>query len=332
MYFKKILLGALLAIAGAASIQAGDNEAGSLLVYPDWVLEKGAVSLLSVTNTNATEDVTVEVIYIDAETCLEFNRTLELTPLDTYTVPSYVHNPNHGYGYAYAFAKDSATGEPISFNYLVGDMMEFVGYDYADYSLNAYSFQAIGEDGSATDLNGDGLRNMDGTEYSMVPDEIIVPRFWAQNEEYETLLTLIGLSGGTKFSTTVDFLIFNDNEQAFSSEYTFDCYARVSLADISGLFTQDFLENHTNDDPDEVMWWGNSTGWFILDGAVAHSSTTSIADPAVLAHTTNIRSESPPPASKRGKGYWGANWSAQLPFHRGEQSNGSLLANSLSGE
>lgn len=331
MNLRKILLGALIATAGASSIQADDNEAGSLLVYPDWVNIADFVSLITVTNTNANESVTVEVIYIDSESCSEFNRTFELTPLDTATFLSAVHNPDYGYGYAYAFAKDSATGEPISFNYLIGDSQIVNPYEGIHYSLNPSMFQAIGRDGSDTDLNGDGLRNLDGTEYSMAPDEIVVPRFWAATDNSVTVLTLISLTGGAQFSTTVDFLIYNDNEQGFSSEFTFECHTRVSLPDISWVFSRQFLENYTNDDPNEVQGWENSTGWFIMDGAVASSSSTSIADPAVLGYVTHIADDYVFPAS-RGKGYHGASWSSQLPFHRGEQSNGSLLSRSLTGE
>ena len=336
MHFRKHLLTVLLATASAASLQAGDNEAGSLLLYPDWVLGSGEISFLTVTNTNATEDVAVEFIYIDAETCLEFNRTTELTPLDTYTAVSFYHNPSHGSGYVYALAKDSVTGEPISFNYLVGDMEVIVGFTVqANYAMNPYSFQGVGADGSLTDINGNGMRDMDGTEYSMVPDEIIVPRFWADTgfdkQARSTGLTLIALSGGSQFSTTVDFLIFNDNEQAFSSEYTFYCHAKVLLPDVSYLFTRDFLHNHTDDDPDEVHGFHNSTGWFILDGAVANSQSTSIPDPAVLAHVTHARTLYDQGEGSRGKGVESLSWSSQLPFHRGEQSNGSLLAHTQSG-
>lgn len=305
------------------------------MLYPDWLAVTGHISLLTVTNTNATEDVAVEFIYIESETCLEFNQTTELTPLDTYTVASFYHNPNQGNGYVYAFAKDSGAGEPISFNYLVGDMEVIIGFsNQANYTMNPYSFQGIGADGSATDVNGNGRRDMDGTEYSMVPDEIIVPRFWAatgfDKEGRETGLTLIALSGGSQFSTTVDFLIFNDNEETFSSEYTFECHAKVFLRDVSYLFTRDFLHNHTNDDPDEVHGFHNSTGWFILDGAVANSQSTSIPDPAVLAHVTHLRQFQGEPVSQR-NGVGSHSWSSQLPFRRGEQSNGSLLAHTQSG-
>ena len=333
MYLKKILIGTLLATAGASSLYAIDNLAGSLLIYPIYEHsgKGGSLTFVTVTNTNVTEDVAVEFIYIDGETCLETNRTEELTPLDTLTVLTSYHNPNWGEGYVYAFAKESVVGDPISFNYLVGDVEVLTGFFPVIDAMNAYSFQGIGDDGSLTDLNDNGMRDLDGAEYSMAPDEIVVPRFWANgfNKKLhtETGLTLIALTGGSQFSTTVDFLVYNDNEQAFSSEYTFDCYTRIDLTDVSSLFSQDFLENHTNDDPDEVHQWYNSTGWFTLNGAVASSMTTSIPDPAVLAHVTHTMGIG---GGKSNLGYPYSR-SSQLPFHRGTQSNGSLLAHSQSG-
>jgi len=336
MRFKKHLLTVLLATASASSLLAGNNEAGSLLIYPTYENsgQTADLTFLTVTNTNVTEDVAVEFIYIDGETCLEINRTEELTPLDTLTVITLYHNPNPGAGYVYAFAKESVVGDPISFNYLVGDSEVLTGFFpvFARLdAMSAHSFQAIGADGSPTDLNGNGMRDLDGTEYSMAPDEIVVPRFWGYRDSGKLLtatgLTLISLTGGSQFSTTVDFLVYNDNEQAFSTEYTFDCYTRIGLKDVSTLFTQNFLENYTNDDPDEVQWWFNSTGWFTMNGAVANSMTTSIPDPAVLAHVTHV-------AAMGGKGDLGVGplaRSSQIPFHRGTQSNGSLLAHSQSG-
>ena len=62
-------------------------------------------------------------------------------------------------------------------------------------------------------------------------------------------LVLIALSGGRAFTTTLDFAIFNDNEEPFSAQYTFQCWERVPLPAISGVFDQDFLAMATAQDP-----------------------------------------------------------------------------------
>jgi hypothetical protein len=316
MYPNKILIGALLAIASASIAQA-DNRAGSLLLFPEYDNQQGVHTLLTITNTNTADAVTVEIIYIDGDDCQEFNRNIELTPADTYTFLTSDHNPSAGSGYAYAFAKDSATGGAISFNHLVGESFRLSAYN--KYTLNPYVFTAIGEEGSATDLNGDGLRNLDGSEYSQAPDTIVVPRFFGQGSTFTSYLYLIGLSGGTQFATTVEFLVYNDNEQVFSTEYTFECWDRVRLRDISELFTNEWLENYTDDDPDEIYGYDRgSAGWFEMDGAEASSIMHTIDDPAVIAFLREGKNQQ--------------NKTASLPFASGEQGNGSLLANSLTGE
>jgi hypothetical protein len=83
------------AVAGTSQAPCGP-EAGSLLVYPYFDNTRGTVTFLTVTNTNSdvvTGTVNVEFIYIDAATCLEFNRTHRLTANDTLTVVTSVHNP-----------------------------------------------------------------------------------------------------------------------------------------------------------------------------------------------------------------------------------------------
>jgi hypothetical protein len=125
---------------------------------------------------------------------------------------------------------------------------------------------------------------------------------------------MIGLTG-TKFSTTVAFQIYNDNEESFSSEYTFDCWERVPLSSISGAFDNSFLVS-TNHDSGEIagfpLW---ESGWFVLNGAIANSTTTSVSNPAMLAAMVEVSRLS----------------AADLPFTIGSQSNGSLLPTSLSG-
>ena len=110
----------------------------------------------------------------------------------------------------------------------------------------------------------------------------------------------------------------NDNEQVFSSQVTFDCWDIRPLLSISGIFRNDFLHMNTTNDPDEIRGAPVlESGWFIMDGAVANSSTTTIADPAFLA----LYLESTP--------FYGL--SATLPFTLGEQTNGQILSQSLSG-
>jgi hypothetical protein len=318
----RIGLIALAAAALGASALAGGRNPGSLLLYPEFDNRAGVVTIFTVTNVNTADDavdVLTEIVYVGKYNqaganlnCAEFNREILLTPGDTFTFLTKAHNPNQAQGYAFLFAK-AGTGPtaPIVYNWLTGNAMTVDGLTSFEYAVNPVSYAGIGN-GIITDLDGDGHKDMNGCEYEANPDTLLFPRFMGQGGVINSDLILIGLSGGTQFDTTVDFLIFNDNEEVFSSEHTFRCWERVPLLEISGIFGQEFLKNYTNHDPNEIF--GASfleSGWFKLWGAVANSSATTIQFPsvyAVLIEKTGV---------DRG--------ASDLPFEVGVRTNGELL-------
>lgn len=290
---------------------------GSLLLFTEFDNREGMASLLTVTNVGGPA-VDVEFMYIDGENCQEFNRTAHLTPNDTLSLITPFHNPNQERGYVYVFAKDPETGEAIVHNHLTGQMMNFDAETRGAFSVNAVAFKGIGEDGDLTDHDADDVRDLDGVEYDEAPDQILIPRFIAQSQFSKTDLVLIGLSGGQAFSTTVDFLIYNDNEEVFSNEYTFECWERVRLLDISNLFSQSFLSG-TDNAPLEILGAaGREAGWMRIDGAIAQSATTVVQDPAFYAML--IEYVNPMQAA------------ADLPFEWCTQDNGALLPRGLQGD
>ena len=342
MSFNRIVLTGLTALAGlgiASEANAGGRNPGSLLLYPEFDNRATTVTVLTVTNTNddftpsadnpnvAAGTVRVEFKYIgkygahiggpsgpggynNEINCEEFNREELLTPNDTLTLLTEAHNPQHEQGYVYVFAKNVA-GEKIAFNYLIGNVLTVNGLQSFEYGVNPVAFDGIG-DGTLTDLDGDGHCDLDGVEYGEVADEILIPRFFGQrNEGFNSELIFVALSGGAAFTTTVDFLIYNDNEEVFSSEFSFDCWDRVNLLDISGLFAQSFLKQFTNNDPQELLGTNGmiETGWMRIDGAIADSTVTSIDDPAFYAVLLEKVGEN------RG--------ASDLPFEQGLQSNGA---------
>jgi hypothetical protein len=315
-------LTALTALAGismAGSAMADGRAPGSLLLYPEFDNREGTVTVLTITNT-ATDvgDVQVEFVYIgrygeshhDIQ-CEEFNRTEVLTDNDTLTLLTEVHNPQQEQGFVYAFARETVA-TPIVHNWLIGNVMTVDGLDAFEYSINPVSYE-----GFAGDLNGNGLRDLDGSEYEESADELLFPRFLGQGEMRKSELILIGLTGGARFETTVDFLIYNDNEEVFSSEYTFQCWERVKLKDISGIFENDFLRDWTNNDPQELYGAPMiETGWFRMDGALASSTSTTLAEPAVYGVLVEK-------IGNRG--------AADLPFESGLNDSGKLFARSNDG-
>ena len=310
----------------APAALAERNDPGSLFVFPEYDSRPGAVTFLTVTNTSdaSTEDGTIRVHfnYVDGETCLKADALETLTPRDTLTVTSAAHAPGEHRGFCFAYARSNTSSAPVSFNHLVGSVLVLDGTSMSEYSMNALVFEAKGPAGSSTDLDFDGIRDLDGLEYGAAPDRIVIPRFFGQlppsqgGEFMHSELILVGLTG-TKFSTTVNFLIYNDNEEGFSAQHTFDCWERVPLWDLSGAFGNQFLQQSTDNDPAEILGlpaW--ESGWFELDGASASSPTTTISDPAFLAVLVEAKRLS----------------SASLPFTLGSQQNGDLLPSSLSGD
>jgi len=316
----------ILWAATATSLAWADGRnPGSLLVYPEFDSTAGRATLLTLTNVNPdtkTGAVRVEIVFINGTAatggiCLETNVTVALTPNDTFTFVAAALNPNPQRGYVYAFAKD-VNGAAISFNWLIGDNLLYDGVLAFDYAITPYSFRAIGPQGSLTDLDGDGVRDLNGVEYEMAPDKIIVPRFFGQSGTYQSELVLIALTGGAQFTSTINFLVYNDNEEVFSKNYAFRCWTKVPLTTISNTFLQSFLAGFTNHAPNETIGAITvETGWFEMDGGTAYSSAAALSDPAFLAF---LIERTGPLAG------------AELSFEMGRQANGDLLPLSVAGD
>ncbi len=327
-----------VAAGGCATPGINRRQPGSLLLYPEFMNGPGRVTLLTVTNSNCDAvngDVTIEFRYISGEDCSKRDHTALLTKCDTLSLLTHVHTGDSE-GYVYIYAKGLANtdansnGDPISFNHLIGQATVVDSFRSMDYSLNAISFQSPVEQGSSTDLDEDGVRDLDGSEYTPAPDKILIPRFLANDPFPGTQvseLILIALSGGRDFvstdinpsgGTTVDFLIYNDNEEVFSSEYRFDCWEKPLLRDISGIFLNDFLRDSTNDDPSESIGMpAREYGWMMLDGGVASSVADGIEDPAIYAVLVE---------------HVGMTAAADLPFESCSQTNGDLLPVGIFGD
>lgn len=299
-------------------VQVDRSHGSSLLVFPEFDNSGGEVSLLTVTNTSCGATGTgglatlVEFVYIDKTTCLETNRTASLTPCDTLTVLTSAHIGGSARGYVYAFAK-SSTGAPISFDWLIGSELVLDAFDHLDYSVNAVAFRAIPQpEGALTDLDDDGIRDLNGREYDPAPDVLLVPRFIGQggNVSSDSRLVLVNLSGGAAFTTTIGLQVFNDNEEALYAQHTFRCWDKPTLLSINGAFRNSVLLA-SDHDPDEVQGLGTrETGWMRLDGVIATSAQTEIVDPAFLAVLIEA----------------GRTYSvADLPWEYCSQTNGDLL-------
>ena len=301
----KLLSTAAVGLALAATAQANSiDRAGSLLVFPYFNNTSGSTTFLTVTNSNADSAGTIDVefVYINGDDCLEFNRTRRLTPNDTITVSTVLDNPNDRRGYVYAFAKSTTTGAPVSFNFLEGNSIVFSSADALSTNIAPVVYTAVPAQGAATDVDGDGNRDLNGAEYSSSVNEIHIPRFVADSS---SSLIVLGLTGA-QFRTVISFLAYNDNEEAFSGQFTVDCWDIRRLQNISGVFTESFLES-TNHAMGETGVNGTETGWIRLVGQTAFSTAAQRSNPAFIAMSIDSSSFS------------------SLPYGAGTNNNGDLL-------
>jgi hypothetical protein len=327
-------LAALAFLGISPSGIAGGREPGSLLIFPEFDNRIGDLTMFTVTNTNVDfthnpttnlPNGTIEVNFryigrFDTNgnpiPCLEVDRSVTLSPGDTFTFLTRAHNPQQEQGFMFAFAVHPTTGRPYDFDHLIGNAMFLSGIEARDYSTNPVTLDA--KTGGDTDLDGDGIRDLDGAEYEALPDEILIPRFLGVRPSLESDLILLGLSGGAQFETIVDFIAYNDNEEAFSAQRQFRCWERVPLDVISSIFRNDFLvtTNHAANEPLGAEL--RESGWIHLDGSVAFSTHQQIIDPAIYAVLVET--------VKRASG------AADLPFECGSQTNGDLWPVGLLGD
>lgn len=338
----------LFLIPGASAQDATQNNGrpGSLLVFPLFENGQGSFTFVTITNTSDVQGpgapnsavVDAHFIYRNGTNCttspntccLESNNSKPLTPMDTVTVlTSFDTGFQRGYLYVYAEATSSSQ-TPIKYDNLIGTMSIFDVANIDSFELEPYVFKAIAGSGTTTtDADGDGLRDLNGVEYEAVPDVHLVPRFIGQPDESSlntaSELVLIPLTGGAQFTTVVNFLIYNDNEDQFSAQTTVQCWRRFFLSDISNSFTNSFLMG-TNDNPAERMLFAGTsrgtppnveTGWFKFEGLVANSSATSLTNPALLAARID-RVGIPNTNLTAGIG-------ACLPYGKGVNNTGDLL-------
>ncbi|MEQ8764221.1 MAG: hypothetical protein RL885_09860, partial [Planctomycetota bacterium] len=209
--------------------------------------------------------VDVHFIYIDGDYWTEFNRYERLTPNDTFTVAAGVHNPNSEQGFMYAVALNPNTQEPMSFNWLIGDEIIADSSGNWLYAFEACAFKSLAAEGQNSDVDDDGMLELDGVEFEAVGDKMLLSSFFGYDSYgINAGLILVALTPSSDYETRIDFQVYNNNEHEFSTTYKFRCWAMVDLKDIDSVFTNDFLESTSYDSRDNGLYY--TTGWARLDG------------------------------------------------------------------
>ncbi|MFO0985426.1 MAG: hypothetical protein U1E76_27455 [Planctomycetota bacterium] len=289
-------------LAAASPLFAGGREPSSVLVYPVFD-SRQALTIISIVNSNGDHSwdpsrgdekgsVWVHFNYINGDGCRNNDASVHLTPNDTFQTLASAHSPSAVEGYLYVYAEtDNHSGIAKSWNYLIGDLLAIDGVLNIEYSANAYGFRSPLKDNELTDLDGDKALDFDGLEYEKLPDVLLFPHFFGQNDREDRgngidgCIAMLGLTG-SRYTYEVDFDIYNDNEYHSSAYgYPFTCWAFPKLVDISGAFTETYLDSlGSNDDPNELYGFPEiNTGWFSLRGNIAYHDNSDVQNPGILA-------------------------------------------------
>ncbi len=282
----------------APFVRAGGPETGSLLVFPEFDNRTGQRTYLTLTNVDASRSVRVHLYLVNASNCLASNRTVTLTPRDTYTAVTSSLAASGQRGYVYAFAESTTTGRAIDFDWLAGSSLRVDGTEATDYTIQPFVYRGLTGDGNNTDLDNDFKPDLDGAEYERSPNRICVPRFFGQassagTNTFVSDLVLFQPLAASGVTTTVGYLVFNDNEQVFSAQSTFTCWSRRRLLSISGVFADSFLKSTPHAATEVVGQPLLESGWFEVDGIVATGpGSQSQGNPPILGVMIDLRPNS----------------------------------------
>ena len=142
---------------------------------------------------------------------------------------------------------------------------------------NAIGIQAVAGEANSCDASGCTLTL--GSEYNGCPGVLVLDNFFDDAEEpangdtVRTKLTLVPCSEDFKFqttvTTTVQYLVYNEFEQRFSTSKSTNCFTEIALSDIdTRLGTSDDSQSIFN-----VNVEGTLTGQVLIRGVADGSST-----------------------------------------------------------
>jgi hypothetical protein len=337
---------AIAATLLSATSFADGREPGSVLVYPVHRSGLGSFpgtnggpqfTVLNVTNTNlmpaigaelgGTTNIQFDYVNVYYENppfsdplkpnlCVVTDIVEQLTPGDTYSVLTQCKNGNNKQGYVVVHAQDPALFKTAwSWNYLIGSELVLTATGGV-YQLDALPFEAIGPDKALTDGeggDGDGQLDFDDVEYEGIPDILYIDNVLAITGNS---LALINMTGGTGFTATVKFDLWNNNEYPFSTFIDFKCWFEARLWDLDGNLTNAWLFNNTPTAANELDTNCDgqadfTTFWAKIYGVIAHSNVESQPDPALIGAITAPRV----PGFEGGKSLW----------EEGNQTNGDFI-------
>lgn len=281
------------------------RHAGSALLFPEFNKNPAEnISMVTITNTGP-HDIWLRFVWVyTAEeqhglVCRPANQYIPLTKYDTLTfldnALSNAPSNSEGFLYVYVVDYEGSTAE-VEYNYLIGQAGIYEVPNTVNvvigYSYNAVAFKALAAvddfqpNATGPYSTGDGLLELDGTEYSRPPKTLYFPKFLGQPDadpvngpaaNAQSWLIVVNLTGGKYYGADGVLEIYNDNEKVFSDVFEVPCWSKTKLGDVaeafrlSSLFSAWNLPQNNLDEP-----WGMAdyleTGWFYMFGEWAFSN------------------------------------------------------------
>ncbi|QQS48315.1 MAG: hypothetical protein IPM66_06655 [Acidobacteriota bacterium] len=231
-------MAALAADPGApypASSQVSDQKAGSLLIYNFYSSSATSSNTentrINITNTNIYEDAFVHLFFV-ANSCTVADAYICLTPNQTASFLTSDFDPGFS-GYILAVATNHY-GEPIQFNYLIGDEYVKLTSGHAA-NLGAEAFSHLG---TASTISTDGTTatiSFDNLNYNWVPRVLALDNIPSRAGGNDTLVILNRTGGNLAISAgsigSIFGLLYDDAENVLSFTTSGGCQKRFSITD-----------------------------------------------------------------------------------------------------
>jgi len=249
-----VLLMVLFVLSGYSTAQSVPKR-GSILAFPYCTC---GFSFLTITNTNLDRsrvghngtimkgDVKVHIIFIDKD-CNKFDQYIDLTPGETTVIEVMTMVMGSTEGWAYAVACDPVTGNPIDFDYLIGEVWCLP--DCINFSADApaQAFRSLAEEHTPSapggrsgsghayaDFKNSGQADMDNDEYERFPGIHIVPSFIQQGIGFKDRLVLVSPLS-KDWIVEIEVLTFNNNEVVYSRRLNITCCHVILLKDLTAI-------------------------------------------------------------------------------------------------
>ena len=222
-------------------ISGGDQRLGSVLLYSYYTSALGNAGVentqIRLTNTHETQDVTVRLYFVDAQTASVLSLFVCLPPTQSFNFLMSETDPGVT-GYIIAVAVNKATGCPTNFNYLAGSAAIKLSAGYVA-NLGAVAVAALATN-PTTCASGtaSATLNFDGTNYSRLPRLLVVDNLGSIRDGNTTRVVLTRVGGSLMGSAgglgMISGKVYNGNRAA--QDFSFSSTSPQAVSTLSASF------------------------------------------------------------------------------------------------